>query len=160
MGVSSNVEVFLSEKDVTNHKMDHDSTLLQEKPTRETLDKDCQTPTHERHEIRTQPQQLVQERDQEQQKKEVHECLNLRLEIPPHKNDLEDSYEGVKTPISEQHKIPTVLQCPPAPRKRKMLSSFKEIKGCHPRVLDFTRLSMDLDVAVTNKKLRNLFMGA
>ncbi|KAE9616611.1 hypothetical protein Lal_00034618 [Lupinus albus] len=160
MGVSSNVEVFLSEKHVIDHKMDHDSTLLQEKPTIETLDKDCLTPTHERHEAKLKPQQLVQERDQEQQKKEVHACMNLRLEIPPYKNDQEDSYDGVKTPISEEHKIPTILQCPPAPRKRKMLSSTKEIKGCHPRVLDFTRLSMDLDVAATNKKLRNLFMGA
>ncbi|KAE9620496.1 hypothetical protein Lal_00018952 [Lupinus albus] len=160
MGVSSNLEVFLSEKHVNDQKQEQDSTLLQERLVKETQYKECQTQTPEKFEVRPkgqqQQEQSVQERDQEQQSKMVRLCLNLKLKISPHKEEdyQEDSNEGLKTPTCEDHKIPPVLQCPPAPRRRKTLSFLKGIKGHHNRVLDFTLqeiestlLPMDLDAA-------------
>ncbi|OIV99386.1 hypothetical protein TanjilG_17196 [Lupinus angustifolius] len=170
MGVSSNLEVFLSEKHVKEQKKDQDSTLLQEKLAKETQDKECQTQTPEKFEDRAkgqQQQQSVQERDQEQQSEVMRACLNLKLKISPYKEEdyQEDSKDGFKTPTREDHKILLILQCPPAPRKRKTLSFSKGIKAHHSGVLDFTLqeiesslLPMDLDAAGNNKKIRNLFL--
>ncbi|KAJ4725824.1 cyclin-dependent protein kinase inhibitor SMR3-like [Melia azedarach] len=53
-----------------------------------------------------------------------HQCeiAPLQLEEELHEKNSrlkEDSDEGFKTPTSSDHKIPVVLQCPPAPRKPK-----------------------------------------
>lgn len=116
----------------------------------------------EDNEIRQKQQQLVQEQHkedphQQQQSNDnvpknmpapaVPLGLNLKLEIPSYKEELDDdSNDGFKTPTSEEHKIPVVLQCPPAPRKPKTLSSTKR-KGCR------CRIAIDL----TSQEIESLF---
>ncbi|KAK7257808.1 hypothetical protein RIF29_32047 [Crotalaria pallida] len=116
---------------------------------------ECKSVTPEKHEVKPKQEQLVQERDdnnkEDQHSKEVAAPtlsslrLNLKLEIPQLKeedDDEEGSNDGFKTPTSEEHKIPPMLQCPGAPRKRKT-SPMKQ-EGCRrrhhrrPIVLDFT----------------------
>lgn len=118
MGVS-NSEMFLSaEKDLNNLEINFLS-----RPTLEFQDD---------HQCEIAPLQLEEElhekvgEDHKQHKeREEDKCKitvsSLKIQLPSLAEFKveEDSDEGFKTPTSSDHKIPVVLQCPPAPRKPK-----------------------------------------
>ncbi|QHN98843.1 hypothetical protein HN51_034056 [Arachis hypogaea] len=49
---------------------------------------------------------------------EVHGALKP-IKIVPEEEDKEEEEEGFKTPTSEEHRIPAMVECPPAPAKNK-----------------------------------------
>ncbi|KAL6566524.1 hypothetical protein OROGR_002139 [Orobanche gracilis] len=63
----------------------------------------------------------------------------VSTELPPEKKFPGDEYEeygcgfSATTPTSAESRIPSILTCPPAPKKRRLASSSK--KSC--RVLEF-----------------------
>ncbi|MED6214615.1 hypothetical protein PIB30_104800 [Stylosanthes scabra] len=52
------------------------------------------------------------------EKEEVHHGALKSIKIIPEAKEKEEE-EGFKTPTSEQHRIPAMLECPPAPARNK-----------------------------------------
>ncbi|XVF05512.1 hypothetical protein REPUB_Repub05bG0178500 [Reevesia pubescens] len=144
MGVSSNSEMFLSEKDLTSTM--EISFLV--RPPLEFQEDQCQIA----------PFQDVDDNEpQQQQHEQEAKCkllmmAPLELKLPcsgelfkVHENDdgeEDENNDGFKTPTSLDHKIPVMLKCPPAPRKPKSLPilSPKRKAFRRPRILlDLTK---------------------
>ncbi|KAJ7947652.1 cyclin-dependent protein kinase inhibitor SMR3-like [Quillaja saponaria] len=143
MGLS-NSEAFLSQKDPNDNK---EFINLSVRPTLKNhpipipnySDQNCQTLTPEDHQV------AVQERDQEEEEEDCKNinysfagpCLTLKIPSKPETiscrgsdNNVvgDDGDDGLKTPTSSDHKIPVILQCPPAPRKSKPILKSKATK--------------------------------
>lgn len=107
----------------------------------------CRTSTQEDGEGGLSPKHQVQglrereagDKDQEGQCNNVSAAPDLKLKIPFYDMEGEkedEADEGFKTPTSSDHKIPVILQCPPAPRKPKPIPSRRKRKAnCPPRIL-------------------------
>ncbi|XP_027343396.1 uncharacterized protein LOC113855967 [Abrus precatorius] len=177
MGVSSNSKVFLSDKD-PKANMDQELGFLV-RHTSEIHKEECQTSTYKDHRRKQVP--VVQERDQ-QEDEDYHQeeqkqrndiskplalaSLTLKVEIPScGVSEDDDSNEGFKTPTSSDHKIPVILECPGAPRKRPPTKR----KACDRRIvrdlckelesLFPTPSVVDLDGGSVNKRVKQCLLG-
>ncbi|KAF5751464.1 hypothetical protein HS088_TW02G00478 [Tripterygium wilfordii] len=146
MGVSDPDQLFLSEKDLTT--MDLNFLV---KPMLEFHQKECQIPPlnedcndHDHHELLHQKQQEEEGGGGGGGGKKYEfmvSSLNLKLQ-PPREfgcDDIDDQNDGFRTPTSSDHKIPVVLQCPPAPRKPRSLPSKRKSSCQRVLVLDLSK---------------------
>lgn len=186
MDVSSKSAVFLSEKDPKRNP-DPDSGS----PARPAA---METRKEEEHRRISIPEDLVlarlkqqeecdlQEEDQ-REKQRLHKnqemVINvtlLKLEAPSDdgseiNGDDDDDNEGFRTPTSSDHRIPAVLECPGAPRKKKTEAAATKRKAapsCRRRVefdafedlgslLPAPPFVVDVDGGDNNKKVKRCF---
>ncbi|KAH7550039.1 hypothetical protein JRO89_XS13G0124500 [Xanthoceras sorbifolium] len=123
MGVS-NSEMFLSEKDLNALELNFlaRSTLEFEEEHHE-----CQIAPLQEDDVFVKREQEEEEKKKiEKEEKQEDKCRilvsSLKIKLPNilgEFKDEEDNNDGFKTPTSSDHKMPPVLQCPPAPRKPK-----------------------------------------
>lgn len=184
MGVSSKSAVFLSEKDPKRNP-DPDSGS----PARPAA---METRKEEEHRRISIPEDLVlarlkqqeecdlQEEDQ-REKQRLHKnqemVINVTLLEAPSDDgseingDDDDDNEGFRTPTSSDHRIPAVLECPGAPRKKKTEAAATKRKAapsCRRRVefdafedlgslLPAPPFVVDVDGGDNNKKVKRCF---
>jgi hypothetical protein len=136
MGVSDS-QMFLSEKDL--NAMEFNFLV---------------PPTLEFREDHGKPEVVKQEEEEEEKKKKK------KIKIPSvtvgEFRDVEDDEDGFKTPTSLDHKIPAILQCPPAPRKPKTIPLTKR-KAARQRIL--LDLSNDIEALFPQALLEDLSRG-
>ncbi|XP_054817165.1 cyclin-dependent protein kinase inhibitor SMR14-like [Prosopis cineraria] len=65
--------------------------------------------------------------------------LNIRSYNSEAQRDLDESSRGCKTPTSSDHKIPSSLRCPPAPKKPRSIPSGKRKSSGAGNFLDLSR---------------------
>ena len=102
---------------------------------------DCQTSRPEDHKLNDPKQEERQRCREEDLEKKISLPAGASLEIRiPSRKDVEvegddnPNDDGFKTPTSSDHRIPVILQCPPAPRKPKPVPS-KKRKACRSRIV-------------------------
>jgi hypothetical protein len=126
MGVSDS-QRFLSEKDLNAMELNF--------LVRPTLD--FQEEDHDQ--LSKKPEVKEEKQEEEEDKRKNIAVSSLKLKIPCSVEEDEDN-DGFKTPTSLDHKIPVILQCPPAPRKPKPKSipSTKRKAGRRRILLDLS----------------------
>ncbi|XP_021278755.1 cyclin-dependent protein kinase inhibitor SMR3-like [Herrania umbratica] len=140
----SNSDKFLSEKDPSS-TMEFNCSV---RPPLESQKDQCQTaPLQDADDEPQQKEERVpKEQDQQQQEVEdkymlevspvksklpslgefnVHEDGEVHEKGAVHENGDEENNDGFKTPTSLDHKIPSLLKCPPAPRRPGYLQAPK-----------------------------------
>ncbi|EEF28791.1 conserved hypothetical protein [Ricinus communis] len=138
MGVS-NSEMLLSEKDLSSMEFNF---LV--RPALKFEDECDIAPLQ----ISSDPDDLPEEDEEEEvQEHQEDKCKllisTLKIKLPSlgefkiqeQEQEQQDLDDGCKTPTSLNHKIPTLLPCPPAPRKPKSLPSNKRKSPARRRVL-------------------------
>lgn len=120
MGVSDS-QMFLSEKDL--NAMEFNFLV---RPT---------VPPEDHHGIHKKPPEVKEEEEEENKCKISVSCLELKIPSVGKFRDVEDDDDGFKTPTSLGHKIPAILQCPPAPRKPKTIPLMTKRKAARQRIL-------------------------
>ncbi|KAF5744612.1 hypothetical protein HS088_TW07G00187 [Tripterygium wilfordii] len=150
MGVSGPDQLFLSEKDLTTMDLNLLVRPMLEFHQNESqiapLDEDCDDLLIQNQEEKEDDEVQVQEQEEDKEggKKKYKfmvSSLNLKLQSPREfRYDDDDQYDGLRTPTSySDHKIPVVLQCPPAPRKPRSLPSKRKASCQRVLVLDLSK---------------------
>ncbi|KAE8039043.1 hypothetical protein FH972_011491 [Carpinus fangiana] len=137
MGVSDS-QMFLSEKDL--NAMEFNFLV---------------PPTLEFQEDHGKPEVVKQEEEEEEENKKKKK-INIPSVTVGEFRDVEDDEDGFKTPTSLDHKIPAILQCPPAPRKPKTIPLTKR-KAARQRIL--LDLSNDIEALFPQALLEDLSRG-
>ncbi|XP_059431009.1 cyclin-dependent protein kinase inhibitor SMR3-like [Corylus avellana] len=132
MGVSDS-QMFLSEKDL--NAMEFNFLV---------------PPTLEFQEDHQKPEEEEEEEEKKKKKIKIPSVIVGKF------RDVEDDEDGFKTPTSLDHKIPVILQCPPAPRKPKTIPLTKR-KATRQRIL--LDLSNDIEALFPPALLVDLSRG-
>ncbi|GLT67066.1 hypothetical protein SLA2020_393990 [Shorea laevis] len=121
-----NSETFLSEKDPNGMEFD-----FLGRPTLEFQDD---------LECKIAPSQDGEEHSRQEDNDRKFPSLELEIKVPSLDVQSEGVGDELKTPKSLDHRIPTMLKCPPAPRKPKSLPSAKRKEVLRRRILlDLTK---------------------
>ncbi|KAG6631491.1 cyclin-dependent protein kinase inhibitor SMR12-like [Carya illinoinensis] len=169
MGVSDS-QMLVSDNDLNVMKLNFVT-----RPTLEFQD-ECPTEPPEDRGVRKMPEVLQEEQEyqkqeedleQEQEKEDKNDSISLSslgVRIPSlgEFRDMEEEDDGFKTPTSLDHKIPVVLQCPPAPKKLKPKAVTTKRKAARRRIpLDLSNeieslfpSTLQVDLSGTIKKIR------
>ncbi|XP_018808749.1 cyclin-dependent protein kinase inhibitor SMR1-like [Juglans regia] len=112
------------------------------------------------HDLSKIPRLTVETKTTAQASNDIADDIGTGVLVEPEK---EDDNECCRTPTSKEHRIPVILDCPPAPRKprrvpscKRKLSELKFFEIVNPEEVDaFFRSSFENVSAITSVKRRS-----
>ncbi|XP_041002540.1 cyclin-dependent protein kinase inhibitor SMR1-like [Juglans microcarpa x Juglans regia] len=116
------------------------------------------------HDLSKIPRLTVETKATAQASNDIADDIGTGVLVEPKK---EDDNECCRTPTSKEHRIPEILDCPPAPRKprrvpacKRKLSELKFFEIVNPEEVDaFFRSSFENVSAITSVKRRSRIQG-
>lgn len=162
MGVITNSPVFISDKDSTKPN-NEEFGVRAIKFHNEEQDSSSKTSISEGNKKLSDSVQLECEQDQENKpRRSLIKSFNI-IVAESNNGDGDDDEDGFKTPTSFDHKIPPMLECPGAPRKKVTKPAKRKAAACCRRlVFDLSKevesmfaTSFVEDLHGNNKKLKN-----